>query len=56
MELADIEGETCPRCNLDTNIGVAHSTRESPTREGVDSEPHDRETQPSQQGYDFEEF
>ena len=55
LELAGIEdANTCPHCNLDTNIGTAHSTRESPAPEGIDSESCDRETQSSQQGYDAE--
>ncbi len=57
VELAGIEdAKMCPRCNLDTNVGAAHSTRKPPAREGIDSESCDRETQPSQQGYDVEEF
>jgi hypothetical protein len=57
LELADIEGaNTCPQCNPDTDIGTAHSTRESQARGGIDSESCDRETQPSHQGYDAEEF
>ena len=56
-ELADIEdANTCPQCNPDTYIGTPHSNRESPVRVGIDSESCDRETQPSQQGYDAEEF
>ena len=57
VELAGIEDATkCPRCNLDTYIITAHSLRESPVREGIDSWFCDRETQPSQQGYDTKEF
>jgi hypothetical protein len=57
LALADIEDtNTCPQCNPDTYIGTAHSTRESQTRGRIDSESCDRETQPSQQGYDAEEF
>jgi len=57
LELADIEdATTCPQYNPDTYIGTAHSTRESQARGGIDSESCDRETQPSQQGYDTEEF
>ena len=56
-ELADIENaNTCPQPNPDTYIGTAHSTRESQAHGGIDSESCDRETQPSQQGYDPEEF
>lgn len=57
LELADVEdANTCPQCNPDTYIGTAHSTRESPTRGGIDAGSFDRETQPPQQGYDAEEF
>jgi hypothetical protein len=57
MKLAgDENANECPRCNLHTYIGTPHSTRESPVREGIDSESSDRETPPSQQGYDSEEF
>jgi hypothetical protein len=57
LELADIEDtNTCPECNPDTDIGTAHSTRESQARGGIDSESCDREAQSSQQGYDAEEF
>ena len=42
--------------NPDTDIGTVHSTRESQARVGIDSESCDRETQPSQQDYDAEEF
>lgn len=57
VEPAAIEdANTCPHSSQDTYTGAAHSTRESPAREGIDSEPSDRETQPSQQGYDAEEF
>lgn len=52
MKLAgDENANECPRCNLHTYIGTPHSTRE-----GIDSESSDRETPPSQQGYDAEEF
>jgi hypothetical protein len=57
VELAGIDdGNTSPHRSVDTYIGSAHSTRESSAREGNDSEFYDRETQPSQQGYDAEEF
>jgi hypothetical protein len=57
LELADIEGaNTCPQCNSDTDIGTAHSTRESQARGGIDSESCDREAQSPQHGYDAEEF
>jgi hypothetical protein len=56
-ESADVEyANTRPQFNPDTYIDTAHSTRESPTRGGIDSESFDRDTQPSQQGYDAEEF
>jgi hypothetical protein len=57
LELKDIEdANTCPQCNPDIYIGTPHSTRESQVRGGIDSESCDRETKPSQQGYDAEEF
>jgi hypothetical protein len=57
LELTDIEDtNTCPQCNPDIYIGTADSTRESHVRGGIDSEPCDRGTQPSQQCYDAEEF
>jgi hypothetical protein len=57
LELAHIEdAKTRRRCNPDTDIGTVHSTRESQARVGIDSESCDRETQPSQQDYDAEEF
>jgi hypothetical protein len=56
-ERADIEeANRCPRCDPDTDIGTAHSTRESQARGGIDSESCNRETESSQQGYDAEEF
>jgi hypothetical protein len=45
-----------PQCNPDTYVDTAYSTRESPEGGGIDSESFDRDTQPSQQGYDAEEF
>ena len=52
LELADIEDtNTCPECNPDTDIGIAHSTRESQARGGIDSESCDREAQSSHREY-----
>jgi hypothetical protein len=55
--LAGIEdANTCPHCSPDTYICNAHSSRESPAPEGIESESCDCETEASQQGYDAEEF